>query len=71
VDRYLDARHRLLEAIDLTSPLGQHQAIMGCDAAISRVYPLVSCAAQATCGQVGQRLRGSVTGKQGRQHGSP
>jgi hypothetical protein len=33
-DLYIEARNRLIEAIDLTSPLGQHKAMMGFDAAI-------------------------------------
>jgi hypothetical protein len=70
-DLSIEARNGLSEAIDLTSQLGQHNAMMGFDAAISRFRQLVSCAAQATLGQVCQRLRGSVTGTQGRQHRSP
>jgi hypothetical protein len=71
LDLCSEARKRLIEAIDLTSQLGPHNAMMGFDAAIQRFRQLIACAAQATVGQVCQRLRGSVTGKQGRQHHSP
>lgn len=71
LDLGIEARNRLIEAIDLTSQLGQHKAMMGFDAAIQRFRQLISFAAQATFGQVCQRLRVSVTGQQGRQHRSP
>jgi hypothetical protein len=71
LDLCSEAPNRLIEAIDLTSQLSPHQTMMGFDAAIQRFRQLIACAAQAAVGQGCQRLRVSVTGKQGHQHHSP
>jgi hypothetical protein len=44
-DLGIEARHRLIEAIELTSPRSQHNAMRGLDAAIPRVRPRLSWAA--------------------------